>query len=175
MSSLCNVLNLLIFHQSNYLKFELSLNNYFAFQFNLKCNHYICHLIIFILTNLFTSPINTYLIHNLTIPNPGMLISLSPLGNLSRYIRRRDKVTVHETALLMVEGSSVPCSGAILAARSPVLERVLKQDYEIVLEGFQCMIPQLNQVCSFLISHQVAPDLKILFVKLKMRSEDLRV
>ena len=69
----------------------------------------------------------------------------------------------------------MPCSGAILAARSPVLERVLKQDYEIVLEGFQGMIPQLNQVCSFLISHQVAPDLKILFVKLKMRSEDVRV
>ena len=94
----------------------------------------------FSLTNLVTLQIN------LTISNPGMLISLSPLGNLSRYIRRRDKVTVHETALLMVEGSSVPCSGAILAARSSVLERVLKQDYEIVLEGFQGMIPQLNQV-----------------------------
>lgn len=76
----------------------------------------------------------------------GMLITLSPLGNLSRYIRRHDKVSVHETALLVVEGSSVSCSGAILAARSPVLERVLRRDYEVVLEGFQGMIPQLNQV-----------------------------
>ncbi|XP_063679662.1 uncharacterized protein LOC134815112 [Bolinopsis microptera] len=74
-----------------------------------------------------------------------MLITLSPLGNLSRYIRHLDKVPVHETALLLIDGNSVCCSGAILAARSPVLEKVLKQNYEIVLDGFQDMIPQLNQ------------------------------
>lgn len=76
-----------------------------------------------------------------------MLISLSPLGNLSRYIRRTEQVRVHETALLLVDGTSLSCSGAILAARSRVLERVLEQDYEIVLEGFEGMIPQINQVC----------------------------
>ena len=79
-----------------------------------------------------------------------MLISLSPLGNLSRYIRHLDKVPVHETALLLIDGNSVCCSGAILAARSPVLEKALKQNYEIVLDGFQDMIPQLNQVIAIL-------------------------
>ena len=75
-----------------------------------------------------------------------MLISLSPLGNLSRYIRRHDKVQIHETVLLLVDGNSLCCSGAILAARSPLLENTLKQQYEIVLDGFQNMIPQLKQV-----------------------------
>ena len=71
-----------------------------------------------------------------------MLISLSPFGNLSRFVQNR----VHETVLLLLDGDSIPCSGTILAARSPVFETLVRENYEVHLLGFNGMAHQIGQV-----------------------------
>ena len=75
-----------------------------------------------------------------------MLISLSPFGNLSRFVKHGSRV--HETVLLLLDGDSIPCSGTILAARSPVFESLVRDNYEVHLIGFDDMAPQIGQVCS---------------------------
>ena len=74
------------------------------------------------------------------------LVSLSPLGDMSRYVRKENKVPVHGTALFVLDGSVVECSGVVLAARSPILEQHLVSSYEIVLEDYLGGIYQLRQV-----------------------------
>jgi len=75
-----------------------------------------------------------------------MLISLSSLGDVARFVRQKDRVELHETVLLLVDGSTISCSGTILAARSSVLEKVVGKHYEIVLVGFEGMLDQVYQV-----------------------------
>ena len=73
-----------------------------------------------------------------------MLISLSPFGNLSRFVRQGNRV--HETVLLLIDGDSIPCSGTILAARSSVFETLVRDNYEVHLLGFNGMAHQISQV-----------------------------
>ena len=79
-----------------------------------------------------------------------MLISLSSLGNLSRFVRQKDRVEPHETVLLLVDGSTISCSGTILAARSSVLEKAVGEHYEIFLDGFEGMLDQVHQCLELL-------------------------
>ena len=81
-----------------------------------------------------------------------MLISLPPLGDMSRFVRQKDRVELHETVLLLVDGSPISCSGAILAARSSVLEKEIRANYEIALMGFEGMFEQVHQVAAAIIS-----------------------
>ena len=61
-----------------------------------------------------------------------MLFSLSPLGDISRL----RKAQIHGKVLFLLEGCSVECDGLILAARSPVLEQQLLDDYEVILDNY---------------------------------------
>ena len=63
-----------------------------------------------------------------------MLISLSPIGDLSRFVR--PDTTVHETVVLVLSDDIIPCSGTILAARSKVLHSIFKEQDELVLKDF---------------------------------------
>ena len=53
---------------------------------------------------------------------------------------------VHETVLLLLDGDSIPCSGTILAARSEVFEKLVRDNYEVHLYGFSGFAQQLGQV-----------------------------
>ncbi|KAL5262723.1 hypothetical protein ACHWQZ_G008205 [Mnemiopsis leidyi] len=85
-----------------------------------------------------------------------MLISLSPFGNLSRFVKQGQRV--HETVLLLLDGDSIPCSGTILAARSPVFEKLVRENYEIHLYGFTGFAEQLGQCLELMYGGEVELD-----------------
>ncbi|XP_063682317.1 uncharacterized protein LOC134817130 [Bolinopsis microptera] len=85
-----------------------------------------------------------------------MLISLSPFGNLSRFVRQGNRV--HETVLLLIDGDSIPCSGTILAARSSVFETLVRENYEVHLLGFNGMAHQISQCLELMYGGQIMLD-----------------
>ena len=75
-----------------------------------------------------------------------MLISLSPFGDLSRYVQEIGGMKIHNTIFLIIDSFSIPCSGLLLAARSKLLEQMVTDAYEIRLDGFSGVLKQIYQV-----------------------------
>ena len=68
------------------------------------------------------------------------MFSLSPLGNVTRFIQLK----IHSDAYLVTEDECIPCNGLLLAARSSVIEELVKKSTDIPAIEFSDDIPGLR-------------------------------